>query len=133
MKGQHSKDVFIAICKHLTFRWGVNIAQGEFSQGVFQVSKYSPATALYQYKTRACHKDFEFEMTDEEFFHLIELECFYCGTENGNGIDRVDNAIGYIRDNVVPCCKTCNYIKGNYSKNFFLAHVMKIASHFSGQ
>lgn len=28
-----------------------------------------------------------------------------------NGIDRIDNNRGYVKENCVPCCKTCNYAK----------------------
>lgn len=28
-----------------------------------------------------------------------------------NGVDRVDNALGYTPDNCVPCCSRCNYAK----------------------
>jgi hypothetical protein len=31
---------------------------------------------------------------------------------NVNGIDRLDNNIGYTDENSVTCCKTCNYMKG---------------------
>jgi len=36
-----------------------------------------------------------------------------------NGLDRIDNAKGYILDNVVPCCKHCNYAKRNMSTEKF--------------
>jgi hypothetical protein len=55
--------------------------------------------------------------------------CSYCGYEGHvrrfssrkggwsfsarlNGIDRVDNTLGYVDSNVVACCKACNMTKG---------------------
>jgi len=43
-----------------------------------------------------------------------------------NGIDRVDNAIGYLTDNCVACCKVCNRAKLQMSKNEFFDHIKKI-------
>lgn len=36
-----------------------------------------------------------------------------------NGIDRVDNSLGYILSNVVSCCKICNYMKKDLSEQEF--------------
>jgi hypothetical protein len=68
------------------------------------------------YKKRA-EKNFpDSEMISEnEFSILSEQECHYCGKEGPNGIDRVDNLKGYISENCVPCCKHCNYVKGDLS------------------
>jgi len=45
---------------------------------------------------------------------LILLGCSYCG-ENSIRItlDRIDNAIGHIKENVVPACIRCNYTRGS--------------------
>lgn len=72
----------------------------------------------------------EFLLTQEELIILIKQNCYYCGEipsmdnhptiRNGyngsfpvNGIDRKDNNIGYILENCVPCCWSCNKVKGN--------------------
>ena len=43
-----------------------------------------------------------------------------------NGIDRIDSLIGYLANNIVPCCAQCNLMKNDYSKDSFLSHVNKI-------
>jgi len=46
---------------------------------------------------------------------LIAEGCRYCGASNKQiriGLDRIDNATGHIRLNVVPCCTRCNLIRG---------------------
>ncbi len=78
------------------------------------------------YKASAKKRKCNFELTKEQFFELTQKDCHYCGAKpnnvskfrgcNGsyvyNGIDRVDNAKGYIIGNVVSCCKICNSAKG---------------------
>ena len=54
-------------------------------------------------------------LTKEQFQELSSHECHYCGKDGPNGIDRVDNSIGYTFENCVPCCKHCNYVKGDLS------------------
>lgn len=36
-----------------------------------------------------------------------------------NGIDRIDNSLGYIEGNVATCCKMCNISKGDMSCDEF--------------
>lgn len=40
--------------------------------------------------------------------------------------DRVDNDKGYSIKNVVPCCETCNYMKGDLTESFFINHMKRI-------
>ena len=67
-------------------------------------------------KQQAKKKGYEWntDMTDEYCKILMENNCFYCGflsEKTLNGIDRMDNNIGYKKDNCVSCCKNCNFIK----------------------
>ena len=48
-----------------------------------------------------------------------------------NGIDRIDNNIGYIMDNSITCCETCNRMKRSHEYDFFLDHVKKICENMS--
>lgn len=86
---------------------------------------------IYQmYKDAAKRRDYEFLLTENEFFDLIFRECFYCGIDVSmsnseqrfrgrsikyNGVDRINNSIGYTKDNCVTCCKTCNNSKSTLS------------------
>lgn len=74
---------------------------------------------FYYGKEQAKRKNREWSITLEEFSYLAELPCFYCYDflDNnmvtcGAGLDRIDNLKGYVLNNVVPCCKTCNSIRG---------------------
>lgn len=74
-------------------------------------------------------------------FDLITKNCFYCDKKpvledsgNGtlgeyNGVDRVDNKIGYLEDNCVPCCRTCNYMKKNMDIASFIRKCTEIAKY----
>ena len=72
------------------------------------------------YKERA-EKRFEGDpcLTEEQFNKIFISECHYCGKEGPNGIDRIVNSIGYKSANCVPCCKHCNYVKGDLSLEDF--------------
>lgn len=59
----------------------------------------------------------------EDFKGLVTMPCYYClhKVENEvNGIDRINNAVGYEPDNCVPCCETCNMMKHYFHPLFFI-------------
>jgi len=78
-----------------------------------------------QYNDSAKRRNIIFELDLEFFTQLCSKDCNYCGLSPTNepikrkhgktivvsGIDRVDNSIGYIKGNCVPCCKPCNFAK----------------------
>jgi hypothetical protein len=97
---------------------------------------------LYQnYILSAKKRCVDFNIDKTLFKRLTSSSCFYCGdqpsqvTTNGsgcnghyiyNGIDRVNNDIGYTQDNVVPCCKHCNTMKMTLPVDVFLTKITKI-------
>lgn len=96
---------------------------------------------LYRnYVKKAISKNLEFKLTKNEFKNLINKNCEYCnikpyrfyGKKNANGkiqyngIDRIDNNIGYIDSNCTTCCFYCNNAKSNNNKDLFLNHILKI-------
>lgn len=93
------------------------------------------------YKRWAKKKDRIFELSIDQFRGLTKSSCFYCGDSpnttynaskryNGyyiyNGIDRVNNSKGYVLNNCVSCCKTCNTMKSNMDLETFYDHIKKI-------
>ena len=65
-----------------------------------------------RYIERAKQKDSSFGLTFDLFLEVIKMPCVYCGFNDGIvGIDRIDSKKGYEEDNIVPCCKVCNYMK----------------------
>lgn len=97
------------------------------------------------YKSDAKSRNYAFELTLEEFKILIKSECYYCGTANSNsyvsdkkrkagfnepflynGIDRVDNELGYTKENCVTSCRHCNISKHTLTREYFIERAYKI-------
>lgn len=94
---------------------------------------------LYKiYSNVAKKRDYQFEISLNEFTNMIKQVCYYCGspprnkrTERNNvllynGIDRVDNNLGYSKNNVVTCCGVCNYMKNTMPQDVFINHIRAI-------
>lgn len=62
----------------------------------------------------------EWEISLEDFEMLCPLPCYYCNNKLEDrtkstycALDRKDNSKGYCLDNILPCCATCNYLRGD--------------------
>jgi Zn-finger domain-containing protein len=83
------------------------------------------------YKESARYRGLLFEISKEEFANILNQSCYYCGTHESIGVDRVDNTRGYISNNVAPCCTMCNKMKLNHSLESFLEQITKIYKHLN--
>jgi len=80
------------------------------------------------------YRDSYSEMNFEDFHYLIHQECFYCGKDHVNnrcgvrynGIDRIDSSKTHTIDNVVPCCKFCNYSKKDQTLEEYYKNIRNI-------
>lgn len=86
-----------------------------------------PYEALFNWaRKRSGEEGHEFSIPYEEFVELCGLPiCHYClapiffarhcvnKTGHKYNLDRKDNSLGYVSGNLVPCCKRCNFAKGN--------------------
>lgn len=84
------------------------------------------------YKAAAAKRNYAFLLSKEDFKKLTESVCYYCGAPPAavhvahhdrskesiqhesyvfNGVDRVENSLGYTPENSVACCKFCNISK----------------------
>lgn len=64
----------------------------------------------------AKRRGLEWTITREDFNRLMLGVCTYCGDSiagTGSSLDRVDNTNGYTLDNIVPCCKDCNWARSD--------------------
>lgn len=106
----------------------------------FYRQKYS------SYKSVAKKRKYCFRLSYRGFKKLLIGNCHYCNSSPipnklsksqerktavnkivmVNGIDRVNNKVGYTNKNCVSCCKICNYMKNTSSKKEFLFHIKKI-------
>lgn len=89
--------------------------------------------ALAQYKSRAKHKNYAFELTDTEFKNLFNAQCVYCGKQHAFGIDRIDSSKGYTNQNCAPCCTMCNRMKNCYTIEEFKSHIINIYNTFCNE
>jgi hypothetical protein len=108
------------ICRKLRARIYNMSAKAKTIKLTYQVD-HPDVTRLANYRQGAKRRGLLWEIDKELFFDLTTSQCFYCGTmpDPLNGIDRVDNAIGYVFGNVVSCCVDCNRAKGIRSRREF--------------
>ncbi len=92
-------------------------------------SAAKPERKYYQYQKGAESRGRKFELSFEDYLSLSSSPCHYCGEKplTQNGIDRVDNTVGYNKENCVACCSLCNKMKHTYSVECFIQHCKKIA------
>lgn len=79
-------------------------------------------------KARRLNTDFNITLHDYELI-IDGARCEYCSGKLpaiGHGLDRIDSDYGYTKDNVTPCCYSCNMIKGDR----FTYTQMKILAEF---
>jgi len=78
-------------------------------------------------------RDYEFKLSFKEYVdNFWEKPCYYCGGITQNGIDRINNKIGYKIKNCVPACLCCNRMKQTLSLSDFLSHIQKIINNTVG-
>ncbi|UVX70479.1 MAG: type II restriction endonuclease [Bacteriophage sp.] len=96
------------------------------------------------YTNNAKQRNIDWNLSEEEFKHLITQPCIYCGeipnvtktstyknkSEKITGIDRIDPSKGYSMNNCVPCCKMCNIMKNKFSEEEFIDKVKSIYNNY---
>lgn len=105
--------------------------------------------ALYaQYKAQAKRRNLEWAISKRYFKYLTKQNCWYCGStptnihttqskiNTGNyiytGVDRINNNKGYIKNNIVPCCKICNRGKRAMKQKDFLNWIENLVNNYKG-
>lgn len=96
-------------------------------------------------RSGANRRSYVFELTVDDVKDLSKQNCVYCGAEPMqkiqyksdiylyNGIDRVDNSVGYVKSNCVPCCGTCNRAKGSKTHAEFMLWIDRISKWHTGK
>lgn len=124
IKGTLTPEIFFKRIEHiLTYQ---EIIEGNLHPDIF---KNYGGTLYLRYKNRAIQNlKVDFEINEEEFVEIINNECYLCGKETNNihknGIDRIDNNLGYIKTNIKSCCADCNYMKNKFDLKELLAKML---------
>ena len=99
------------------------------------LSKYfrEGPTKYTSYVHNAQRRGLVLNLNETEMIRLYNMPCFYCGinpdtTTTLGGVDRIDSLGNYTMDNVVPCCKTCNFMKGKLDVLQFLKKIESISN-----
>jgi hypothetical protein len=125
IKGEHNVDNFLKIIEHILTK--CDFISGKLYPECFK--NYTSAN-YNKYKENSLKRNKCFELSEHEFYSLVSDFCYLCGKINtslhSNGIDRIDNEVGYSITNCVTCCGTCNYMKNNYEFNIFIDKLVEI-------
>jgi hypothetical protein len=103
------------------------------------MANYSGFSETFRgYKAWARRRGLPFQLSSADASVLFAADCAYCGAPPSNemhrgrktafrysGIDRRDNALGYVPGNVVSCCKTCNVAKQGMSLQDFQSWIRR--------
>jgi hypothetical protein len=119
-------------------------AMGRARKGI---SRFPPGiralrVTISRYRHRARKENRLWALSDAECYELMQQPCHYCGRPpeqvchpegadpvRYTGLDRVDNGLGYVPGNVVPCCGWCNWVKRDLSRAEFTATVKVLYHH----
>ena len=84
-------------------------------------------------KRGAIRRNIPFELTEDFVGTMTDEPCFYCEQQTTdilrNGIDRLDNTVGYNEDNCVSCCRTCNTMKRCLDASTFVERCSQVSLH----
>ena len=133
MKGSLDSATFIKRTRHIH----------SFTKNTENPQKYpecfpdAKCVSYASYRSRAEKKELEFALSKDDYKTITEQDCYLCGKKstetNTNGIDRMDNAIGYTIENSKACCKECNHMKNSYALEDLLAKIDSIQNTWSNK
>lgn len=83
------------------------------------------------------------DLSFKDFYYLSQNSCIYCGVKFSqiittkdskkfiyNGLDRINTSLPHNKNNVVPCCYTCNKIKNDRSLSQLNKWLTNIFNHW---
>lgn len=103
------------LCKGCYFKQNPN----KYKEHKYRVKKYAETLngKFINAKRQAKERKIEWNISKKEYEYLITKSCDYCKGSlltKGTGLDRIDSNLDYSVYNVVPCCTSCNSIKGTH-------------------
>lgn len=131
MKNTFNYIQFICMCEHIATR--LDGYKGSLYPDMFVDCPTGGSFSDYKRNAPKRKGGIEFALEKMDFYAITYNDCYICGKKNTddhrNGIDRVDNDIGYIYKNCQACCGSCNYMKGASEFSTFIDHCTQITKH----
>lgn len=125
--------------------WRKEHARRMFSRKTLPPGEAALNALIRGIKNGAKIRHLRFSLTRDQVKDLVIQNCHYCGSApaqttgyhyNGpfvyNGLDRQDPLKGYVLENVVPCCGTCNRAKADQTVEQFWTWVRSVCQTFVG-
>lgn len=144
VRGSEAKKGYVKTCGKCEYH--SQLLKNAASKSAQTKDPQQPEKELYKrYVYGALKRNLEWKLTVEEFVNIIKQNCSYCGNSPrdysralrkgkgktyklvANGIDRINNKIGYTLNNSTACCSTCNRMKGTMDLLEFAKHIIKTA------
>lgn len=125
MKGCCGVDYFLKKIEHiLTFNEKIS------GNLCYEIMRNTLGSNYKDYQRSAISRKKSFEISEEVFDKVRLQNCYLCGKQNSldhlNGIDRVNNDVGYTKENIKSCCWDCNGLKRDYKLDDLFTKMMKI-------
>lgn len=155
-RGSHRRAQWTCICDcgNTTIVYGCNLRRGltkscgclnkEMNWHRLPLGEGAFNYLCNRLKRNAKDREYEFDLTKEQVRAIVTKDCHYCGSPPAqrtkykrchgdflyNGIDRVNNSIGYVEGNVVPCCGRCNRAKDTMGVDEFTSWIAQVYKYF---
>jgi len=127
-KGKHDKE--LRRCNPCYEKLQKYESQRPARERNYKAEAFTNKHVIWNHYVKGAQKrNINFALPKTKFNELILLPCFYCDYKKDgevNGIDHLNNNVGYQEDNVVPCCKTCNITKGSQHPQEFIDKLQAI-------
>ena len=132
MKKDIPYHLFMRQIEHI-LSYNERIIEGRSCGDFFPNCKNIRNITYDKYKRSAKLRGKSFEITQDHFDKITSKPCYICGKRityfHKNGIDRLYNTVGYVYENCMPCCKTCNYYKKDMSLEDMFTVMHNIYTH----
>lgn len=116
--------------------WALRIHSPVFDMPVLSKIPTGYLQTWHRYQKDAPERGLAFELEYKDAVAMFAAPCSYCGvlpckgyTGRGKyhtGIDRINNAVGYLLSNCTPACWTCNRAKGKFTQEAFLTWATRL-------
>lgn len=99
-------------------------------QRAAQNQRLKPEYAAYLVFQSGRTNNVAVKMTEAKIIEVTKQPCYYCGTTTERiGLDRKDSNGVYELSNVLPCCATCNMMKGGHLPEVFIERCRDVTLH----